>query len=145
VPVLISSIISRFEQVNAALQDLSVEPGKISPNIWMMGAIRVRVTRANLERWAELITEGIQKANLNDDSTADAETPAKESVLVNNAEPFVGVYEDTWNGMALPEQVSMQDYFQADGMAHSFDPHLAMDRSWDWDMLYNSMGEFMEP
>ncbi|KAI9172169.1 endoplasmic reticulum membrane protein [Paramyrothecium foliicola] len=144
VPELITSIIARFEQVNAALQDLSVDIGKVSPNIWGMGAIRVRISKANLERWAELITEGIEKASLNDNPPVDTATSGGQSDYTNGVLGVPDPYGVAWNGMLPAGQMPIQGYGSPEGTAQAFDPNLWMDPDWDWNTIVNHLG-FMEP
>lgn len=58
IPEILSAICSRFEHANATFQLCSVDTERINKNIWMMTALKVRIARAKLEKWAELVAEG---------------------------------------------------------------------------------------
>lgn len=58
IPEILSAICNRFEHANATFQLCSVDTERINKNIWMMTALKVRIARAKLEKWAELVAEG---------------------------------------------------------------------------------------
>lgn len=57
IPEILTAICNRFEHANATFQLCSVDSGRVNKNIWMMNALKVRIARAKLEKWAELVAE----------------------------------------------------------------------------------------
>jgi hypothetical protein len=70
---ILSAICSRFEEANASFQVTSAEPGASDHNIWSMSAIKVRITRAKLERWAEIVAAGTGALKIHEDESRDTE------------------------------------------------------------------------
>ncbi|KAH6609173.1 hypothetical protein Trco_002519 [Trichoderma cornu-damae] len=64
IPDILSAVCSRFEHANATFQSCSADTERVSKNFWMMAALKVRITRAKLEKWAELVSEGAEGLNL---------------------------------------------------------------------------------
>jgi hypothetical protein len=58
IPEILSAICNRFEHANATFQLCSLDSERVNKNIWMMTALKVRIARAKLEKWAELVAEG---------------------------------------------------------------------------------------
>ncbi|KAK6450841.1 hypothetical protein FP744_10007091 [Trichoderma asperellum] len=71
IPEILSAICNRFEHANATFQLCSVDTERVNKNIWMMTALKVRITRAKLEKWAELVAEGGE--SLGQDNRADGD------------------------------------------------------------------------
>ncbi|UNI23349.1 hypothetical protein JDV02_009175 [Purpureocillium takamizusanense] len=66
IPEILSAICSRFEQVNSSFDvAASSESGKLDGNIWSFSALKVRITRVKLERWAELVSAGAEASSSN--------------------------------------------------------------------------------
>ncbi|KAL3958626.1 hypothetical protein ACCO45_006788 [Purpureocillium lilacinum] len=64
IPEILSAICSRFEQVNSSFHvAASSESGKLDGNIWSFSALKVRITRVKLERWAELVSAGAEASS----------------------------------------------------------------------------------
>ncbi|KIL84462.1 hypothetical protein FAVG1_12252 [Fusarium avenaceum] len=76
---ILSAICSRFEEANASFQVTSAEPGASDHNIWSMSAIKVRITRAKLERWAEIVAAGPGALKIYDDESRDTEMGDRSS------------------------------------------------------------------
>ncbi|KAL7786371.1 hypothetical protein V8C37DRAFT_392118 [Trichoderma ceciliae] len=64
IPDILSAICNRFEHANATFQLCSADTERANKNVWMMTALKVRITRAKLEKWAELVSEGAENLNL---------------------------------------------------------------------------------
>ncbi|KAH0495045.1 hypothetical protein TgHK011_008618 [Trichoderma gracile] len=60
IPEILSAISSRFEHANATFQLCSADTERVNRNVWMMTALKVRIARAKLEKWAELVAEGAE-------------------------------------------------------------------------------------
>lgn len=71
IPEILSAICNRFEHANATFQLCSVDTERINKNIWMMTALKVRIARAKLEKWAELVAEGGER--LGQENRADGD------------------------------------------------------------------------
>ncbi|KAK2594267.1 hypothetical protein QQS21_008046 [Conoideocrella luteorostrata] len=55
IPEILSAMCARCEQVNNIFQQSSPEDEKTDNNVWTFSALKVRITRVKLERWAELV------------------------------------------------------------------------------------------
>ncbi|KAK4084370.1 uncharacterized protein Triagg1_850 [Trichoderma aggressivum f. europaeum] len=71
IPEILSAISGRFEHANATFQLCSADPERVNKNVWMMTALKVRITRAKLEKWAELVSEGSENMHLENRSEPD--------------------------------------------------------------------------
>ncbi|UKZ75586.1 hypothetical protein TrVFT333_003274 [Trichoderma virens FT-333] len=71
IPEILSAISGRFEHANATFQLCSADPERVNKNVWMMTALKVRITRAKLEKWAELVSEGAENMNPENGSEPD--------------------------------------------------------------------------
>lgn len=63
IPEILSAVCSRLEYVNSSFQTTSAESGKMDNNIWSFSALKIRITRVKLERWAELVSAGAEASN----------------------------------------------------------------------------------
>ncbi|KAF5965298.1 hypothetical protein FBULB1_12292 [Fusarium bulbicola] len=63
---ILSAICARFEEANASFQMASTEPDSSDHNLWSMSAIKVKITRAKLERWAEIVATGTEALKIHD-------------------------------------------------------------------------------
>lgn len=71
IPEILSAISGRFEHANATFQLCSADAERVNKNVWMMTALKVRITRAKLEKWAELVSEGSENMHLENRSEPD--------------------------------------------------------------------------
>ncbi|KAH0530352.1 hypothetical protein TsFJ059_004981 [Trichoderma semiorbis] len=71
IPEILSAISGRFEHANATFQLCSADTERVNKNVWMMTALKVRITRAKLEKWAELVSEGSENMHLDNRSEPD--------------------------------------------------------------------------
>lgn len=78
IPEILNAICARFEQANATFQIASTESGKVDHNVWSMTALKVRITRAKLERWAELVSAGAQALSLDGKGDNATDTTMEE-------------------------------------------------------------------
>ena len=81
IPQILSTIQKRFQDVSASIQRQSVPAEQQDLNAWSMNAIKIFLTRAKLEHWAELVAEGVEALSLGDKgclsgSTSGASLPA---------------------------------------------------------------------
>lgn len=135
----LSGVCSRFEEANATFQVASSEPGVWDHNLFSMSAVKVRITRAKLERWAELVAAGTGALKISDD---DADTrmqgegsSTRESSTDAPGEPVEG------------ESASLDPTNWAEGMPwtsdmlQGVDPSVWFDGYLDWGaVIMNSMG-----
>ncbi|KAH7156415.1 hypothetical protein EDB81DRAFT_646898 [Dactylonectria macrodidyma] len=68
---ILSGICSRFEEANSTFQVGPTEPGALDHTLWTMSAVKVRITRAKLERWAEIVAAGTEALKIQDDNDRD--------------------------------------------------------------------------
>lgn len=59
IPEILSDMCSRFEQASMFFEAASSEPDRPDCNMWSYSALKVRITRVKLERWAELVSAGV--------------------------------------------------------------------------------------
>ncbi|KAF4980152.1 hypothetical protein FZEAL_3771 [Fusarium zealandicum] len=139
---ILSGVCSRFEEANATFQVASSEPGALDHNLWSMSAIKVRITRAKLERWAEIVAAGTEALKLQDEDNRDTDmedsgnSDAGKSAM-EGAEAFMGgemqadVLTQNWNG-GTP---------WTSEMLQGVDPSIWFDGYLDWGaVIMNSMG-----
>lgn len=138
---ILSAICSRFEEANASFQVTSVEPGTSDHNIWSMSAIKVKITRAKLERWAEIVAAGTEALKVNDGDTQMEDRSHSEIGShveasrgpMSDELPTGGITEADWN----PELHWNSDVLQG------VDPSLWFDGYLDWGaIVMNSIGEY---
>ncbi|KAJ2967217.1 hypothetical protein NQ176_g9770 [Zarea fungicola] len=65
---------NRFEQANATFQISSTDSRTDDANVWSMTALKVRITKAKLERWAELVSKEGENHSPNQQLKADMDT-----------------------------------------------------------------------
>lgn len=71
IPDILSAIYNRFEHANATFQLCSADTDRVNKNVWTMTALKVRITRAKLEKWAELVSHGADHPELGHRSEGD--------------------------------------------------------------------------
>lgn len=148
IPEILSAICNRFEHANATFQLCSVDTERVNKNIWMMTALKVRITRAKLEKWAELVAEGAE--SLGQENRTDGEQrmaewqaamhlPQTECTGLDDLGAFATEYqqqpqeETTWgHAPNLP---------WATDLLSGFDPSSLFDGYVDW----NSVGMNVSP
>ena len=64
IPYVLGALYSRFDAASSGLQERSTGGEHSDHNIWSMSAIKILITRAKLEQWAELVTEGMRSMTL---------------------------------------------------------------------------------
>jgi hypothetical protein len=87
---ILSTIQKRFQDVSASMQRQSVPAEQQDLNSWSMNAIKIFLTRAKLEHWAELVAEGVEALSLGDKGRSPGLTPGEA-------------------GSSLPADMSMED------------------------------------
>ncbi|KAK5992639.1 Transcription factor himD [Cladobotryum mycophilum] len=118
VPEILSAICNRFDQANATYQWCSTDSDRLHKNLWVMTALKVRITRAKLEKWAELVSTGGEGMHLE----GKAERDARE---MNMSEWYGGPFPSQAAGSALDELESLD----ASSMGQSEDPWDAVQAS----------------
>ncbi|KAH7001460.1 hypothetical protein EDB80DRAFT_722326 [Ilyonectria destructans] len=139
----LTGICSRFEEANARFQAGPAEPGALDHTLWTMSAVKVRITRAKLERWAEIVAAGTEALKLQDDSERDTNMEDSGSVdtsksSIDGSEPFLD------NGDMSADQMgpnwSATTPWTTE-MLHGVDPSIWFDGYLDWGaVVMNSMG-----
>ncbi|KAF4963841.1 hypothetical protein FSARC_8201 [Fusarium sarcochroum] len=140
---ILSGICSRFEEANASFQVVSAEPGTSDHNLWSMSAIKVRITRAKLERWAEIVAAGTEALKIHDEDSRDTDMQdsstsevGRSAAANTGAVPNEDIQADTfgmpdWN----PEMPWSSEMLQG------VDPSIWFDGYLDWGaVVMNSMG-----
>ncbi|KAF4467796.1 hypothetical protein FALBO_5331 [Fusarium albosuccineum] len=140
---ILSGVCSRFEEANATFQVAPSEPGASDHNLWSMSAIKVRITRAKLERWAEIVAAGtealkIQEDNCRDTDMEDSSNSDAERSTMDGAEAFL-------SGDMQPDALQMQNWNGGTQwtteMLQGVDPSIWFDGYLDWGaVIMNSMG-----
>ncbi|KAF5020108.1 hypothetical protein F66182_7871 [Fusarium sp. NRRL 66182] len=137
VTAILSGIYAKFEEANASFQVASTEPGASDHNLWSMSAIKVRIARAKLERWAEIVAAGTEALNINDGGGRDTKmedgnTSEAGRVAVTGMGTFM-------NDDMQADVFGMPDWNTE--MYHSVDPSIWFDSYLDWGaVVMNSMG-----
>ncbi|RBR21817.1 hypothetical protein FVER53590_00428 [Fusarium verticillioides] len=141
---ILSAICARFEEANASFQMASTEPGASDHNLWSMSAIKVKITRAKLERWAEIVAAGAEALRIHED-VRDTAMP-DSSTSETGAAGFVAA---TGQDMQ-PDVFTMPDWNSempwASEMLQGVDPSIWFDGYLDWGaVVMNSMGNLEHP
>lgn len=71
---ILLAMCNRFEQANATFQISSTDSRTDEANVWSMTALKVRITKAKLERWAELVSKEGENHSPNQQLKADMDT-----------------------------------------------------------------------
>ena len=126
IPEILSRMCTRCEEVNAIFQDSLPEKERLIHNVWSFSALKVRITRVKLERWAEQVA-------------AVAQGPEKKS------EDWRGSYPQTPNVMPgnldgfANDQTQIQNYLDNTPWTTDFldgiDPTVWFDGYLDWGNL----------
>ncbi|CAM1504443.1 Fc.00g020340.m01.CDS01 [Cosmosporella sp. VM-42] len=152
---ILSGVCSRFEEANATLQVVSAEPGVWDHNLWSMSAIKVRITQAKLERWAEIVQAGTESLRLNDETDTDLSMDEESRGPETGESSMAGT--DGTNGTHgasgseayptgdMPDAMQMPNWNGAtpwtSDMLQGVDPSIWFDGYLDWGaVIMNSMG-----
>ncbi|EKJ78550.1 hypothetical protein FPSE_01274 [Fusarium pseudograminearum CS3096] len=136
---ILSGIYSKFEEVNASVQASSTEPGTSDHNLWSMSAIKVRITRAKLERWVEIVASGTAALKIHDGDIRDTDMDDRGESDNGRA---------TAPGIAQPgNEIQMDEFGMSDwnempwnsDMLQGVDPSIWFDGYLDWGAVMNSM------
>ncbi|KAM5355344.1 hypothetical protein ACJ41O_001990 [Fusarium nematophilum] len=140
---ILSGICSSFEEANATFQVGSSEPGASDHNLWSMSAIKVRITRAKLERWAEIVAAGTEALKLQDESSRDTDMEDSGNSDAGKAEmDGSGAF---LNGDIQADSMQMPNWNGGtpwtSEMLQGVDPSVWFDGYLDWGaVIMNSMG-----
>ncbi|KAJ4016477.1 hypothetical protein NW766_004674 [Fusarium irregulare] len=138
---ILSGIYSKFEEANASFQASSAEPGSSDHNLWSMSAIKVRITRAKLERWVEIVSSGTQTLKIHEGDLQDTEMEDRRSTSGNGRAAAVGTAQSS-NEMQIDE-FGIPDWNEipwSPDMLQGVDPSIWFDGYLDWGAVMNSMG-----
>ncbi|KAG6041650.1 hypothetical protein E4U41_003088 [Claviceps citrina] len=151
IPEILATICSRCEQVNSLFRQTSPPDEKTENNVWTFSALKVRITRVKLEKWAEIVA-------------AAGEGPDR-AAKVENAQQWRGSYPQAssdaagnlgTSGSGLVSSGFAQDQTQIQNLLGStpwtsdllygIDPTVWFDGYLDWGTLaMNSMGDPLGP
>lgn len=146
IPEILSAMCSRFEQVNSTFQVTSTESGKMDNNVWSFSALKVRITRVKLERWAELVSAGAEASNReNGSNNTVAAGQWKGSYPQQNANPGMDNAGDVQFGSLAQDQTQIQNFLGStpwtSDLLDGIDPTVWFDGYLDWGaVIMNSMG-----
>ncbi|KND90999.1 Transcriptional regulator WAR1 [Tolypocladium ophioglossoides CBS 100239] len=146
IPEILSAMCSRFEQVNSTFQITSTESGKMDNNIWSFSALKVRITRVKLERWAELVSAGAEASNRENRSNNTTATEQwKGSYPQQTADPGMNNPGDVQFGSLAQDQTQIQNFLGStpwtSDLLDGIDPTVWFDGYLDWGaVIMNSMG-----
>ncbi|KAM0253458.1 hypothetical protein ACHAP5_000487 [Fusarium lateritium] len=140
---ILSAICSRFEAANASFQVASAEPGASDHNIWSMSAIKVRITRAKLERWAEIVAAGTGALKTYDEESRDTEMRDHSSEI--GADATLGGAGVTMSQNIHADAFAMPDWSLdmpwTSDVLQGVDPSIWFDGNLDWGaVVMSSMG-----
>ncbi|KAL3605903.1 hypothetical protein FPOAC2_00854 [Fusarium poae] len=136
---ILSGIYSKFEEANASVQVSSAEPGTSDHNVWSMSAIKVRITRAKLERWVEIVASGTAALKIHDGNVRDTEMEDRgtsdngRATVVGTAQSGNEIHIDDFGMPDWNEMPWNPDILQG------VDPSLWFDGYLDWGAVMSSM------
>ncbi|KAI8684842.1 hypothetical protein NCS57_00151300 [Fusarium keratoplasticum] len=140
---ILTGVCSRFEEANATFQVASTEPGASDHNLWSMSAIKIRITRAKLERWAEIVAAGTEALKIQDEESRDTDME-DNSTSETGREP-ADASEAFMSGDMQADPLQMQNWNGGTPwtteMLQGVDPSVWFDGYLDWGaVIMNSMG-----
>lgn len=139
---ILSTIQQRFQKVAVSLQSSSLDSETKSPNVWGLSAIKLLITRAKLERWADLVAVGTEALSLEDRVTQDSimsdvgRNPLQDGFL---DEADMSMMPDFGDGFGANWMMDLMPQMQ--GQMQNTDPAMWVDGYVDWSsIVMNSMG-----
>lgn len=150
IPEILSAISNRFEQANATFQISSADNSKVDNNVWSMTALKVRITRARLEKWAELVSKEGENHSPGQQLKADMDTSMSDwgmNFPATSGGPMPdGTWDPSMNTSMPPDQMQMQNNIYGStpwrgDLLTGVDPTVWFDGYLDWNtIIMNSMG-----
>lgn len=150
IPDILSAICNRFEQTNATFQISSADggSGKADNNVWSMTALKVRITRARLEKWAELVSKEGENHSPGQQLKADMDTSMGDwnmNFPANSGAMPDGSWDPNMPTSMAPDQMQMQNNYGStpwtSDLLTGVDPTVWFDGYLDWNtIIMNSMG-----
>ncbi|PNY28275.1 Transcriptional regulator WAR1 [Tolypocladium capitatum] len=146
IPEILSAMCSRFEQVNSSFQVTSSESGKMDNNIWSLSALKVRITRVKLERWAELVSAWAEASNREKRSNNTAAAGQwKGSYPQQTASPGMDNPGDVQFSSLAQDQTQIQNFLESSpwtsDLLDGINPTVFFDGYLDWgSVIMNSTG-----
>lgn len=144
---ILLAICNRFEAANATFQISSTDTRNDEANVWSMTAIKVRITKAKLERWADLVSKEGENHSPSQQLKADMDTSM--SGWTPQSAPTSGMMQNdggAWQGMDpnMPTD-QMQNVYGStpwrSDLLTGVDPAVWFDGYLDWGaVIMNSMG-----
>ncbi|KAG5977151.1 hypothetical protein E4U55_007023 [Claviceps digitariae] len=146
IPEYLSLLCSRLEQVNTIFKQTSSSNEKTENNAWTVSALKIRITRVKLEKWAEMVAaaaEGSDRANrVEDVQQWRGSYPQTPTVTRNMATPGTALVS---SGLAQ-DQTQIQNFLGStpwtSNLLEGVDPTVWFDGYLDWGTLVmNSMND----
>ncbi|KAK7404126.1 hypothetical protein QQX98_010084 [Neonectria punicea] len=141
---ILSGICIRFEEANATFQVGPAEPGAADHTLWSMSAVKVRITRAKLERWAEIVAAGTEALKIHDEgenrdtNMEDTESTGTCKSSIEGSEPYHNHTDLSSDPMATNWNATTP---WTSDMLQGVDPSIWFDGYLDWGaVIMNSMG-----
>ncbi|KAM0343196.1 hypothetical protein ACHAPU_008789 [Fusarium lateritium] len=141
---ILSAICSRFEEASASFQVASRDPGASDHNLWSMSAIKVRITRAKLERWSEIVAAGTSALKIDgfrDTEMEDHSSEAGGTAMMpgEGATMGLGMQADSFD---MPDW-NLEMPWNSD-VLQGVDPSIWFDGYLDWGAVVMNSMESME-
>ncbi|KHN95987.1 uncharacterized protein MAM_06092 [Metarhizium album ARSEF 1941] len=144
IPEILSTLCARCEQISNIFQQTAPDEEKMDNNLWTFSALKVRVTRVKLERWAELVAAAAEGHERLDKA--------------GHSQGWRGSYPQTQSGNMGPppnsmanngiaqDQTRIQNFLDStpwtSDLLDGVDPTVWFDGYLDWGtLLVNSMGQ----
>ncbi|KAF4955243.1 hypothetical protein FSARC_11916 [Fusarium sarcochroum] len=136
---ILSKLQLKFQQASALLQESCVESECNDQNIWSMSAIKILVTRAKLEQWTEIVTEGTEVEDYMEGMQSYVNMGGSSGNAIPGAYFEIdGFHIPNFSDEISPEQ--MMNLAPGTGETSWFDGYM----TWT-EMMMNSMGNARAP
>lgn len=146
IPEILSTMCTRCEEVNNIFQQTAPEEEKTDNNVWTFSALKVRISRVKLEKWAELVAaaaEGAERVPKSEHGQQwRGSYPQNSGANMGQAQGPGGIVS---NGFAQ-DQTQIQNFLDStpwtSDLLDGIDPTVWFDGYLDWGTLVmNSMGQ----
>lgn len=114
IPQIMSTLQKRFQDVSTSIQCQSVPAEQKDLNAWSMNAIKMFLTRAKLEHWAELVAEGVEALSMSDRPRGGGRTGVAAAAATGQGGGKMMATEDSV--MSDLSKSLLQEGFLQDGM-----------------------------
>ncbi|KFA72947.1 hypothetical protein S40288_05080 [Stachybotrys chartarum IBT 40288] len=137
IPGMMSGICTRLDAANTTLEAASTDDGGVVHNVWSMGAVRLRLARAKLERWTELVSERMSTFSLDEPGHTFLDTAG------GAGQRGGGMIPDDLGGFWSAEMSGDDGLMQnpnggmvwTGDLLQGMDPSMLFDPYWDWESV----------